>query len=108
MVGAPVAVELGGGPGMMVPTPMDSILPSAVHTAPAASQSAARGRSTVTIPSEYGVNRTSHRSLLPSTRLTASTVALVTSRAWPSASGVMETASLNDSRTVSVVPVPEW
>ena len=97
MLGWPVAGLLGGGPSMTLATPTDSILPSSVHTAPAASQSAAGNRDTVTMASVSGVNRTSHRSLRSSTRLTASTAALVTSRAWSrSASGVVDTASLND------------
>ena len=89
MVGWPVAALLGGGPSMILATPTDSILPSSVHTAPAASQSAAGNRDTVTMAPDSGVNRTSHRSLRSSTRLTA-TAALVTSRAWSrSASGVV-------------------
>ena len=96
MLGAPVAGLLGGGPNMTLEAPTNSILPSSVHTAPAASQSASGDSDTVTMASVSGVNRTSHRSLRSSTRLTA-TVALVTSRAWSrSPSGVADTASLND------------
>lgn len=53
MVGAPVALVLGGGPGMAVPAPLASVLPSSVHTAPAASQAARRAIRTLGSPTEH-------------------------------------------------------
>ena len=77
------AVAVRGGPGIVISTRLDSILPSAVQTAPSASQSVVTGSTTVTAPVPVGRTWICHPALLPSTRRRAlNTSPPVTVKAW--------------------------
>ena len=121
MLGAPVAGLLargagdcrpcrpcGAGPGTLRPSPVDSIRPSAVQSAPVSVQARSCSARIDTAPVPAGSTVSSHRSLRLSTRRASVTVPPLTVSAWSLMScGEIVTSALNAIRNVNALD-PSW
>ena len=98
----------GTGPGTSCPSPVDSIRPSAVQSAPVSVQARSCGTRIDTGPVPAGSTVSSHRSLRPSTRRASLTVPPVTASAWSlMLRREILTSSLNAIRKVNAFD-PSW